>query len=72
VAGQGHQRLLKDPENVEEPVFLQIIHSPGLVDRHREFGIPTASLKKLAELPTTSKGVLAAVRRQLKPRRRRR
>ncbi len=65
-------RLLKDPENVDEGVFLQIIHSPSLVDRHREFGISVGSLDKLADLPTTSKGVIAAMRRQEKARRRRR
>jgi hypothetical protein len=70
--GRDRVRLLQDPARVDEAVFLQIIQSPKLIDGYKSLGIRKEFIEKVATLESASSSVLAAARRQLRMRKRRR
>lgn len=58
--------LLQSSEGVTQELFRRLIHSPTVVERAREIGLLRSDLEQLLADDATSKGVAAAVRRQLK------
>jgi hypothetical protein len=71
-SGRSLVQLLQDPAHADLSAFLQIIHSPRIVELHREFRISRQSLERLLARATTKSSVVAAVRKALRPKPRRR